>query len=936
MRTYPNIPAARSGSIPDIRTVWLLLACALLFLSGCTKTKVKSSDPTPAASMKPESPTFAHETITLGNGLKVILHKDSRTTFATVNLSMLAGSGKELPGEEGAAYLLQYLLFQAGSGLSDNVLQLFEAAGADTEGGGVSSSVDYDRTTLTSTVPANAVPWVLWLESKRLHGFLDDLSSDVFLKQRSHVQEALIQAKNKPFGMQNDIISRNLYPKNHPYSRPITASPAEVARLTAEKIKAFYARNFSPQNAVLVVSGNIDVAATAAVIKSYFGSIRPAAASTQVVSDHSGNEPKIKIVHRSNAPTKILLVWRGPDIFSPDLTALEMATGILNGGKTAKLHQHLVLEQKLATRVTAAITASRLSSEYAIEIYPVKDADADLAVKAVQEVLREFSAAGPGETDVAAAKAKTEFEFFANLESSSGPKGRAALFSRFVLFGQNADQFTSEHERIIAQSPETLKNAVKKWLGKDPALEVRFIPTEYGITSGTQSGTISAPKLAKKMPLVLPEFSRKVLPNGLDLIVFHRENARNVELDLVIKTAELFETEDRSGVSMLTAKSLLAGTKSRSSFQIENAVNSFGGSLVSDGSKFGARLTINGLKRHLEGIFELLADVVVNPVFPDSEITTVKKIVTEKLKRDQTFPQHVANAMFSKILFAGGHPGGLPTDGNPKTIEKITTDQIKEHHQKYWLPNNAALIVSGAVTMEEAEKLVTKHFAFWSQKKLEAVTLQELPGPDRTYAFLVNAPEFAETIIRLGSVAPYRGQADDYGLQLLNKILINRNKSSGSLQNSALLMNRYFGYWMQSATSDSNEAVTRMINMRAELENLASVGTDIMHEELQKAQSDLTRNFLRSFDSSAATNNVTASFISNGIAPDVMNNYLPELYQYTTDSVKQLAARYYSSNRQIVLFIGDLTGIEQELLRRKFTDVVVLDREGKFLRKSGS
>jgi zinc protease len=928
----------------------LLIAC---LAPGCTR---KPDQPAAVNESHDDNSgsqlTLPVEIHILPNGLRVLIHKDQSTPFVTVNLSALAGSGREHAGEEGAAYLLQYLLFQAGSGLREHVMQIFANAGADTAGGAVSSSVDYDRLTLTSTFPAHALPTILWLESKRLQGFLDGLSDEVFEKQRAHVREAVTAAQEKPHGLQNDLISRHLYLRSHPYARPVTATPADIARLTPGRVQDFYRRNVSPQNAVLVISGNVDSAASLATVQKFFAPLKPGTSTSLIVADDPGPQSRRVVTHRSDAPAKQVFVWKGPSVFSPQLVALEMTGAILTGGKTARLYEELVRKEKLATHVSSSVQAARLGSEFLIEVFPTDGSDPERIAALVAKVLADTAVSGPGETDVATARSRAEFEFFRTLESSAGPQGKAARFARTLLMepataGVDSRMLAREHQNIVAQTPASIAESMRTWLATPAALEIRFLPAEF--RSAGVAPPLVLPPVApgKSLPAVLPGFSRKELPNGLDLIVFNRSGStevgspsQNIEVDLVIKTTDLFESEDNAGVSMLTAKALLAGTKSRSAFQVENAVNSFGGSLSTDGSKYGARVSINGLKRHIEGIFELLADVAVNPVFPEAELTAVRKIVAEKLARDQQYPQQTANLMFGKILFAGGHPGGSPADGTPESVSKIPPAALKDHHAKFWVPNNAALIVSGPVTIDEAERLANKHFAFWSRRNLEAVTLQELPGPDRTYAFLVQIPEMTETLIRMGSVAPYRGHADEPGLQVLSQMLTNRQQESGGQRTASVLMqNRYFGYWMQSATTDPSRAVSAVELMQAGLNALAnppkSEGQSIQ-AELVRAQNDLARSFLKSFETSAFTNKMTSALVSSGIAPERLNTWLPGLYQTSTATIADLATRYGSSNRRIILFMGAVTGIEQELLRKKYSDIVTLDRDGKFIRRSGS
>ncbi|MGH9258270.1 MAG: M16 family metallopeptidase, partial [Vicinamibacterales bacterium] len=211
-----------------------------------------------------------YEQFTLANGLTVILHRDTSVPVVSVNIWYHVGSANEQPGRTGLAHLFEHLMFEGSGHVAEGAFDtLLEAAGASSNG-----STDVDRTNYFIDVPANALELALFLESDRMAYLLDTMSAERVNGQRDVVKNERRQShENRPYGMASIELDRLLWPPGHPYSWPTIGSMEDLTAASSDDIVSFFKTYYAPNNASLVVAGDIDIARTRALVEKWFGEI---------------------------------------------------------------------------------------------------------------------------------------------------------------------------------------------------------------------------------------------------------------------------------------------------------------------------------------------------------------------------------------------------------------------------------------------------------------------------------------------------------------------------------------------------------------------------------------------------------------------------------------------------------------------------------------
>ena len=195
------------------------------------------------------------EKYSLPNGLTVILHEDKSDPIAAVAVVFHVGSSREVPGKTGFAHLFEHMMFQKSENVGeDQLFKLIQGAGGELNGG-----TSFDNTVYYEVIPKNALEMALWLESDRL-GYLENtVTQAAFANQQNVVQNEKRQSvDNAPYGHNDALILKNIYPKDHPYSWDVIGEMQDLQNATVDDVKAFHRKFYSPNNATLVVAGDIN------------------------------------------------------------------------------------------------------------------------------------------------------------------------------------------------------------------------------------------------------------------------------------------------------------------------------------------------------------------------------------------------------------------------------------------------------------------------------------------------------------------------------------------------------------------------------------------------------------------------------------------------------------------------------------------------------
>jgi len=293
---------------------------------------------------------------TLPNGLTVLYHVDHSTPVAAVLLWYNVGSKMEQPGKTGFAHLFEHMMFKGSKNVADGQhWALLEAAGGRA-GADINGTTSWDRTNYFEQIPSNQLELALWLESDRMGTLTETLTQEKLDNQREVVKNERRQSvDNQPYGTWVEKTEEVLFPDNHPYHHSVIGSMTDLSNASVADVRSFFKTYYAPNNAVLVVAGDIDVPQAKAMVQRYFGPIpagpTPPPLANMRVPTIVGQEQRL-VVQDAQAPAPAIFVsYRVPSAKDSRAPAISLLGDIMGGGRSSRLYEALVRRQQVATNV---------------------------------------------------------------------------------------------------------------------------------------------------------------------------------------------------------------------------------------------------------------------------------------------------------------------------------------------------------------------------------------------------------------------------------------------------------------------------------------------------------------------------------------------------------------------------------------------------------
>lgn len=407
---------------------------------------------------------------TLPNGLRVIIHEDHSVPTVTVNVWYHVGSGSEKPGRTGFAHLFEHLMFMGSVNAPyPQFDQLLEAAGANNNG-----STTEDRTNYYEEGPATAVDLMLWLEADRMGWMLPTMDSAKVDLQRDVVKnERRQRVDNQPYGQSFETILGMLYPPGHPYSWPVIGSMADLSAASLEDVKDFFRTYYAPNNAVIVVAGDVKPDSVRRLVRRYFGEIprgpaieRPTASAFSLARDTIGVlEDRVQLARLNYA-------WPSVPLNHADDAALDVAAYVLTGARNSRITEKLVYELQLAANAFAFQSSRTLAGDFRIIATARPGTALPPLQKVIDEELRKLAADGPTARELEQAKNSIESSFLNGLERVGQ---KADQLNAYYYQTGNPDGFQADLDRYRAVTAADVQRVVQRYL-LNPKVILSVVP----------------------------------------------------------------------------------------------------------------------------------------------------------------------------------------------------------------------------------------------------------------------------------------------------------------------------------------------------------------------------------------------------------------------------------------------------------------------------
>jgi zinc protease len=455
---------------------WIALTAALL---ACQAPGLaQAPEPAPPAPSEVEGPLqVPYRLFKLPNGLTVILHQDRSVPVVAVNLWYHVGSGNERPGRTGFAHLFEHLMFEGSKHVKEGEFDtLLEAAGGNNNG-----STNEDRTNYVIDVPANALDLALYLESDRMGFLLDTMSPERVNGQRDVVKNERRQSyENRPYGMAFLELGKMLYPENHPYHWPTIGYMEDLTAASYEDVVQFFKTYYVPNNASLVVAGDIDFDRAKASVEKWFAEI-PRGPDSPPLAPPAAELTSVQrktLTDRVQLP-RLHLAWLTPATYTPGDAALDVVSSVLADGKNSRLYKRLVYDTQMAQDVAAFQQSQALGGTFLIMATARPGHTMEEIQKAIDEELDKLRGEPPSDREVQRALNQIEASFYRQIERVGSFGGKAdQLNSYYTQAGGDPDYFAEDLARYKAITASDVQAAVIRWLPKDTRVELSVVPEE--------------------------------------------------------------------------------------------------------------------------------------------------------------------------------------------------------------------------------------------------------------------------------------------------------------------------------------------------------------------------------------------------------------------------------------------------------------------------
>ena len=924
------------------------------------KVPPKKSPANPATSSKEGSaeirlPTIKFEKYTLPNGLVVILSEDHRLPLVSTNIWYHVGPANELPGRTGFAHLFEHMMFEGSKHVPGNAhIRFLEAAGASDLNG----TTDFDRTNYFETLPSNQLELALWLESDRMGYLPDKLDQAGLTNQQDVVRNERRQSiENSPYGIVDEGVFHLLFPKSHPYHADVMGSHADIQAAKLEDVRNFFKLYYAPNNASLAIVGDFNPEQAKQWVEKYFGPLVRGAPVPKIsaVTPPITSERRA-VIHDQVELPRVYMAWLTSSIFKPGDADADLAAEILGGGKSSRLYKKLVYEKQIALDVSASQQSLILGSVFQIQVTARPGHSAEEMEKAVDAELDSFRKNGPTAAELERARNGTETEMIEGLQRLGGFGGVADRLNEYNHYLGNPGYFPEDVQRYEAATTNSIRAFAQAQLKPSARVVVHGIPgkpdlgpdvpTPKNLQKGQSTGGESVNAVAEwrenppkpgpihEMNLPVPEIFK--LSNGLTVYYHYRAGLPVVAADLVFNTGSGANPVEKPGLASFTANMLQQGTPARDATQIADEAALLGTELSSSASMDSSRVGASSLAKNFPGVLDLISDIVLHPAFPPDEVERLRASRIAAFTDERSDPDTIVSRTGVSALFGPRNPFGYDSSGTELSIKGMTREDMMNFWKANYVPNNAALVVSGNIPVDDLKALAESKFGSWKTGELQ---VPEIGAPETTRAkiIIVDRPGAQQTMVRLLQLGVDRATPDYPALEVMNselgglfssRINLNLREEHGYTYgaSSFFVYRRSLGYFVAGGGIRTDATAPAVTEILKEIHRM--IDTVMKPEELSLAKDSQSRSLPGIFETDSGEAGALSEIFVYHLARDYFSSLPDRLNAVTAEDAEGVAKKYLHPDQLVLVCVGDRAKIDPELVKLDLGAIEIRDADG--------
>ncbi|HEU4820141.1 MAG TPA: pitrilysin family protein [Qipengyuania sp.] len=888
--------------------------------------------------------SIPHEQFQLANGLDVIVHTDRKAPIVGVAVWYNVGSKDEPKGSSGFAHLFEHLMFNGSENAPEDYFQYLQEMGATDYNG----TTNFDRTNYFQTVPRPALERALWLESDRMGYLLGAVTQAKLDNQRGVVQNEKRQGDNQPGGLIFYEIIETLFPAPHPYDHTPIGSMADLDAASMEDVRGWFRDNYGPNNATLVLAGDISAAEARPLVEKYFASIDrgpvndPAQAAVPELARDVRTVMKDQV-----AATTISKYWTAPGITDRELTALTVGANILGGLASSRLDNVLVRDEKLAVGVSAGNFAFQRVGILNVGATVRPGVTTETVEARLNALIADYIASGPTEDEVRRAATSTVAGTIRGLEQVGGFGGKAVTLASGEVLAGDPGFFAKQLDILATLTPAEVTTAMQRWMTR-PALTLILEPGEregeyteaasvggQGASSDRAAGdgkiTVTevrpAPPIDTVATLDFPDVQHTTLANGMRLHYAQRDAVPATYVTMSFNAGSAADPVDKRGLEGLALSLFDEGTTTMTSQEIAEARERLGAEISTGGGSDRSTFTLSALSANLDPSLELLADIVREPAFAAPEIERVRAQALTGIQQELRTPQTIAARTLTPIIYGKDSPYAGPDSGTVASVTGITRADITGFKDRWIRPDNGEVFVVSDRPLAEIVSSLNTAFGDWTAPAV-AKGVKAFPPAPATAAtgriILVNRPNSPQSYIYGGLLTPASARDETYvdflnannalGGNFLARLNMNLRETKGwsyGVRGGPQTLENAVGYTIAAPVQQdrTGEALVELIRETGEF--LGNKG--VSEAELSRIVAAEIGELPGQFETSAA---VLGAMQTNALygRPDNYYETLAARYRAQTRASLDAAARQALDPDEFVwVVVGDASKVRAQL-----------------------
>ncbi len=682
--------------------------------------------------------------------------------------------------------------------------------------------------------------------------------------------------------------------REHPVKHPVIGYYNLVKQITRDDLITYYNDRYTPENTFVSIVGNLDTTRVIEYVSRTFKNFKRTSGMLsslpeepeQVLPRYLENNIDVK-------RSRIFVGYRTIPIHNKDLYPLDILSYLLTNGESSILVKKLRDKEKLCDSVYSYSLTPSFNGGYFAIIASTAPAETSKFLSAMETIIQQLTQKPLPAGLLQKAKNQKAADFLFDQETVDSQA--ASLGTSLMMTGDPSfDMRYSENIQKVTSAQVVF--VLKKYLVPKNRTTVILNP----LTEETQKTdkTTVAPVTSKP--------TKKVLPNGLTLII--KENRANpvFSIQLFLKAGTITETPEARGISRLCAMMLPRGSKTYTAAQISEQIDSMGASLNSTSGRNTINISAHGKAEDFDKVLELLSSCINHPTFPLEEIERLKlRMVADIRDRNSSWQSELINVFNKKFFFP--HPYSYYTSGTEETVGKITRKDLMEYYSKYCTPSNMVMAVFGSVPTKKVEVAVTKLFKMPAAKA--PVTFPQRPDPKfPDTAIEIQLPTKKNTT---GFALGFPGimvtnKQNSFALEVIDAVISGIGYPTGWLHDSLRGKNRGLVYMVHAFNRqgiDRGAFIIYGATSKEHIDTVRKVIFDIIQKiktekvsprEIQKAKNIciMSKSLFNQSNSSQATDSCLNELL--GLGFNFNDNYAEGINRVSAEDIQRVAQKYFN------------------------------------------